>query len=181
MKGIIKLIFTSCFCAALAITVFGQSNAGTIRGSVLDSSGGAIIGASVQLENPVSHYTRTVQTDSQGTFQFDNVPYNSYRVSVAAKGFQSAIQDVDVRSSVLSPRFLPRLAPLIATPNPHLVTAAPAARNNHRGSPARSLPTRGSRPPIGHARHSSRSRPRQSGKNGTGPISCLTGCHAPNK
>jgi hypothetical protein len=77
-----------------------QSNAGTIRGSVLDPSGAAIKGATVQVQNPVSRYSQTTQTGSQGDFVFANIPYNPYHLSAVAAGFQSAEQDADVRSPV---------------------------------------------------------------------------------
>jgi hypothetical protein len=83
--------------------VFAQStssNSGTIRGSVLDPSGAAIPKATVQIQNPVSHYNQTTQTDTAGNFQFANVPYNPYHVSAVAAGFQSAEQDADVRSPI---------------------------------------------------------------------------------
>jgi len=86
---------------ASSVATYAQSsggNAGTVRGSVLDPSGAAIAGATVQIENPVSHYNQTAKTDNQGSFAFVNIPYNNYHVLVAASGFQSAGQDVDVRS-----------------------------------------------------------------------------------
>ncbi len=80
---------------------FGQSgNAGTIRGSVLDPSGAVIKNAVVEIQNPVSHYSRAVQTDSRGNYEFDNVPLNPYHLSIVAPGFQTSIEDIDVRSSV---------------------------------------------------------------------------------
>ncbi len=75
-----------------------SSNSGAIRGSVLDPSGAAIPKATVQIQNPVSHYNQTTQTDAAGNFQFANVPYNPYHVSAIAAGFQSAEQDADIRS-----------------------------------------------------------------------------------
>ena len=51
-----------------------------------------------KLQNPVSHYTQTAKTDNQGNFEFVNIPYNNYHLSATASGFQSAAQDVDVRS-----------------------------------------------------------------------------------
>ena len=56
------------------------------------------MGATVEIQNPVSHYDKSAQTDSQGNFEFDNVPYNNYHLSAAAKGFQGGEQDVNVRS-----------------------------------------------------------------------------------
>ena len=73
---------------------------GTIRGSVADQSGALIAGATVEIQNPVSHYTEQVKTDSQGNFTFPNVPYNNYHVTASASGFAGTAQDVEVRSPV---------------------------------------------------------------------------------
>jgi hypothetical protein len=67
---------------------------------VLDPSGAVVKGATVEIRNPVSQYNQTVQTDSQGNFEFDNIPYNNYHASATAPGFQSASQDLNVRSSI---------------------------------------------------------------------------------
>jgi hypothetical protein len=91
-------------CALLAISCgvpgYGQSGSGTIRGTVLDPSGAAIAGATVGIANPVSHYQQSAQSDTQGAFVFNNVPFNNYHLTATAAGFQSAEQDVDVRSGV---------------------------------------------------------------------------------
>jgi hypothetical protein len=76
----------------------GNSNSGTVRGSVLDPSGAAIPNATVEIQNPVSRYDKTTQTDALGRFEFDNVPFNNYHVSASAPGFQGSEQDVNLRS-----------------------------------------------------------------------------------
>jgi hypothetical protein len=81
--------------------MYGQStsaNSGVVRGTVLDPSGAAIKGATVQIQNPVSHYNQSVRTDAGGKFEFDNIPYNNYHCSALAAGFETAEQDADVRS-----------------------------------------------------------------------------------
>ena len=85
------------FLAALPLSA---QTAGTIRGSVVDPSGAAIPNATVKIQNPVSRYNQTAQTDTQGSFEFDNVPYNPYHLSAVAPKFESAEQDVDVRSPI---------------------------------------------------------------------------------
>jgi hypothetical protein len=84
----------------LACAQSSSGTSGTVRGSVLDPSGAAIKGASVEIQNPVAHYRRSTITDGQGTFEFDNIPYNNYHASAVATGFQSIEQDVDVRSPI---------------------------------------------------------------------------------
>lgn len=71
-----------------------------MRGTVLDPSGAAIAGATVEIQNPVSHYTQTTTADSQGNFGFFNVQYNNYHLTVSAAGFQAASKDIDVRSAL---------------------------------------------------------------------------------
>src|SRR5271157_5109764 len=85
----------SCVVLALSCGVvsYGDSAAGTLHGTVLDPSGAAIKGAVVSILNPVSHYQESAVTDEQGAFEFDNVPYNNYRLTAAAGGFQTASQD----------------------------------------------------------------------------------------
>jgi hypothetical protein len=75
-------------------------NAGTIRGTVTDSSGAIVPDATVTITNPVSGLNRTTTSDSGGNYQFTNLPFNPYHLSVAMKGFASNSQDVDVRSTV---------------------------------------------------------------------------------
>src|SRR5271165_2891693 len=90
------LALLSCFSYAYAQSSGG--NAGTVHGLVLDPSGAAIAGATVQIENPVSHYSQTAKADNQGNFQFVNIPYNNYHLTAAASGFQTGAADADVRS-----------------------------------------------------------------------------------
>src|ERR1017187_3852993 len=96
----IKTVLLFCAVALLAALPTKAQSAGTIRGSVLDPLGLVIKGATVQIQNPVSHYSQSTQTDSQGAFVFANIPYNPYHVSAVAPGFQSAEQDADVRSPI---------------------------------------------------------------------------------
>ncbi|MBV8812418.1 MAG: TonB-dependent receptor, partial [Acidobacteriaceae bacterium] len=77
-----------------------SGNSGTIRGAVLDPTGATIPNATVEILNPVSQYKQTAKTDSQGNFDFTNLPFNNYHLTATARGFQVGVEDVDVRSSV---------------------------------------------------------------------------------
>jgi hypothetical protein len=98
----LRIVALGCFIFLLGFSGFGQTlgTSGTIQGTVLDPSGAAIKGATVKIQNPVSGYESSLQTDSSGQFRFDNVPFNPYHLSVSAPGFQTAAQDVTVRTSV---------------------------------------------------------------------------------
>ena len=80
-----------------------QSNSGTILGTVQDSTGAVIPGATVTILNPVTRYTRTATTDSAGRYEFKNLPFNSYHLSVVSTGFSPFATDVSIRSSVAAP------------------------------------------------------------------------------
>lgn len=80
---------------------FGQAgNSGSIIGTVLDPSGAVVPNATVQIIDPVSGFNRIVTTTSTGGFDFPNVPFNPYHLTVQSKGFAPYVQDVDVRSIV---------------------------------------------------------------------------------
>jgi len=77
-----------------------MGNSGTITGTVTDPTGAAIPGATVTIHNPVSGYRASSTTDGTGEFTFSNVPFNPYHMVIAAKGFASRAQDVEVRSTL---------------------------------------------------------------------------------
>lgn len=77
-----------------------QSNSGSVSGMVSDTTGAVIPGATVTVANSVSGYTRTATTDSSGHFQFVNLPFNPYQISVTMTGFQTFTKRVDINSMV---------------------------------------------------------------------------------
>ena len=77
-----------------------QGTSGEIDGTVLDPSGAAVVGASVEIRNPVSGLRRSATTTGSGGFTFTNVPFNPYHLTVTAEVFSSYAQDVGVRSTV---------------------------------------------------------------------------------
>jgi hypothetical protein len=76
------------------------SNAGVVRGTVTDSSGAVISGATVHLINEVSGLDRAVSTDATGQFVFANIPFNPYRINVSADGFTPLSRSFEIRSVV---------------------------------------------------------------------------------
>ena len=77
-----------------------QSNSGIVSGTVSDATGAVIPNATVKLDYAVSEYSRTATTDNSGHFQFVNVPFNPYVLTVSMNGFQTVIKHVDVNSTV---------------------------------------------------------------------------------
>jgi hypothetical protein len=75
-------------------------NSSTVSGTVADSTGAVVPGATVVIHNPVSQFSRTTTTDGAGKFSFPNVPLNPYHLTVNLARFAPYAQDVDVRSAV---------------------------------------------------------------------------------
>jgi hypothetical protein len=94
-------LYLGCIlCFATGAVSAQTGNSGSLEGTVKDPSGATIAGATVEISNPVSGYTRTATTGADGAFRFTNVPFNPYHMVIAAAGFATSTQDVDVRSSV---------------------------------------------------------------------------------
>ena len=91
------LSFVTMFMPDLASA---QTNSSVVRGSVEDTSGAKVLGATVSLSNPVSGFTRTAVTDSFGNFSFYNIPFDSYTVTATAQGFGQTRKELTVVSSV---------------------------------------------------------------------------------
>jgi hypothetical protein len=103
----IRIALFGILVAALCILAAGPAavaqNAGnstSVSGTVADPTGAVIPGAMVTIHNPVSQFERSTNTDASGDFDFQNVPFNPYHMSVSAHGFAGYAQDIDVRSSV---------------------------------------------------------------------------------
>jgi hypothetical protein len=84
----------------LASAAHAQSKSGTISGTVTDPSGAIIPNATVELANHVSGYTRITTTDSSGQFNFYNVPFNPYHLTVTMAGFTQANSEIALTSNV---------------------------------------------------------------------------------
>jgi hypothetical protein len=74
--------------------VLAQETTGGITGTVSDSSGGRLPGASVVAEGAAFH--RSVVTDDAGVFRMMQVPPGIYKVSASAPQFATAIAEVTV-------------------------------------------------------------------------------------
>jgi len=74
-----------------------QHPAGEIRLEVKDPSG-AVMEASGSLQNPATGIARVFQTDSQGTYVFQSLPYGRYRLEVSKRGFATQSKLINVQS-----------------------------------------------------------------------------------
>jgi hypothetical protein len=83
----------------LPLKTLAQSTFGSIVGTVKDSSGAVIPGATVMLTNSGTAAQKTVITDQHGDFSLVNLNPGKYQVSVSAAGFEKTdFSDLDLQS-----------------------------------------------------------------------------------
>jgi outer membrane receptor protein involved in Fe transport len=70
---------------------FAQTFRGTILGSVTDSSGAAVPGATVTVKNADTGLVRTVTTSDDGSYAAPELPIGNYSVSVEKAGFKLGV------------------------------------------------------------------------------------------
>src|SRR5262245_55812308 len=73
--------------------LLAQLNVGSIVGTVTDTSGASIPGATVTLINPSTGERQTVQTNSAGDYIFNSVRPAVYNLRIEFKGFQTLLRE----------------------------------------------------------------------------------------
>ncbi|WP_321476105.1 carboxypeptidase regulatory-like domain-containing protein [uncultured Paludibaculum sp.] len=82
----------------LAVYPQAQSNAGSLKGSVLDQSGSGISKAKLTISEPDRGISRTADSTNDGSYFFALVPPGRYQLRVEASGFTTKVlEGVDVR------------------------------------------------------------------------------------
>jgi hypothetical protein len=84
------LLLSSVLVSVLAsgTPLLAQSTFGTILGTVRDSSGAVVPGATVTLTNTGTTAARTAKSDASGDYAFNNIDVGTYSVAFTAAGFE---------------------------------------------------------------------------------------------
>ena len=93
---LLTLFATCLFVLFVSLgTVFSQSQitTGTIQGTVLDENGAAVPGASVEIKNLETNFSRTISTDENGRFVSVALPPGNYSVTITKQGFATAVAE----------------------------------------------------------------------------------------
>ena len=77
----------------LTLTLYGQAFYGSIVGTLTDSSGGALHGATVTLTNTGTGERHEMKSGAAGEYEFLNLVPGTYRVEVEQSGFKKATRD----------------------------------------------------------------------------------------
>src|SRR5688500_16434830 len=93
MTGFVRYFAAACACVLLtALPAAAQFDRGQISGTVRDSQGGVVPGATVVMTNVETQLARTTVTDSSGFFTVPNLPPGKYDVSAELQGFKKALR-----------------------------------------------------------------------------------------
>jgi hypothetical protein len=103
LAAVINLaIFAAIFFAR---PVLSQTASSSLRGAVTDPSGALVAGAQAVLSNRSTGYTRSVTTNSQGEYEFVELPPTTYELTVTAAGF-STFRQANLVLAVATPSTL---------------------------------------------------------------------------
>ena len=87
-------VFFACLAVLglFAGVTWGQTLSSTIKGTVKDSSGAVVAGATVTVKSLESGQTRTVESETSGDYQTTALPVGQYQVSAEKMGFKMEIR-----------------------------------------------------------------------------------------
>jgi hypothetical protein len=96
-----SFIAAAALCLCLSGLVVAQEITGNISGTVKDSSGAVVAGATVTITDPAKNnaVVRTTTTNDEGVFSAPNLPVSTYTVTVEAANFKKSIS-TDVKLDV---------------------------------------------------------------------------------
>ncbi|MGB7072714.1 MAG: TonB-dependent receptor, partial [Candidatus Sulfotelmatobacter sp.] len=97
---LLAILIVSFGFAGVLVKAQSGGSSGSINGTVLDPDGAVVPNATVEIQDPVSHFDQSTTTDKSGSFNLPNIPFNPYHMTVKAEGFASTARDVEVRSVV---------------------------------------------------------------------------------
>jgi Carboxypeptidase regulatory-like domain len=92
-----RLVSVIIFCALWHAPMFAQSSTtGSINGTITDTSGAIVPGASVTITDTATKDTRTITSNAEGRFTVPFLKPDNFQVSATAGGLQSVTTTVQV-------------------------------------------------------------------------------------
>lgn len=86
-RWVCSFILSSLF----AIAAVGQAGTSKITGTITDSNGAVVSGATVRITNPATGFSRNTTTGTDGIYSFPGIPPATYRLEVEARGFKKLV------------------------------------------------------------------------------------------
>lgn len=77
----------------ITAAAFAQGERGTLNGSITDGSGAVVAGATVKILNPATGVELNATTTDAGVYRLPSLMPGTYRITVSAPGFKSAVRE----------------------------------------------------------------------------------------
>src|SRR5688572_23142353 len=87
MRGLFAKVLVAGLVSA-SFAIYAQEVTAGIYGTVQDSSGSVIPGATITMRNTETGRTHQAVSDGSGNFVFTLIPFGMYEVTAEAKGFK---------------------------------------------------------------------------------------------
>ncbi|MFN0140749.1 MAG: TonB-dependent receptor domain-containing protein [Pyrinomonadaceae bacterium] len=101
LTKISRFFSTSMLVLAFAIAAYAQVSTSDVNGTVTDSAGRVVAGASVTIANPATNFSRSTTTDGSGFFVITFLQPGDYTLTVEAPNFsKTVVKDLAVRVGV---------------------------------------------------------------------------------
>ena len=92
MKSVVRAWLGVLALVLATSPVWAQTTA-QINGSVVDSDGGVLPGATVAVTQTETGFKRDTVSEADGAFTLTNLPLGPYRLEVMLSGFREYVQD----------------------------------------------------------------------------------------
>jgi len=93
-----RSLFTAAVLALFALTVFAQSDRGTVTGTIADPAGAVVAGARIEAKNTATGASYEVASSATGNYTLSQLPAGNYELSIAVAGFKKYVrQNVPVQ------------------------------------------------------------------------------------
>jgi hypothetical protein len=90
MVKVMRLAFAVLVATFFSTSVLhGQQTLGAINGTVKDSSGGVVSGATVKVHNVGTNLEQTARSKTDGSYSIIDLPIGTYSVTISKDGFKS--------------------------------------------------------------------------------------------
>jgi len=89
-KALLRALAITSLCVSVsAVSTRAQNIGGSIVGTVSDSTGAVLPGATVTITNVATGGTRSVTTDGQGNYAILSLPLGEYKIDIDISGFKN--------------------------------------------------------------------------------------------
>jgi hypothetical protein len=90
MKNLLRLVLVTCF-AFYGTVCFAQEPTGSIEGTVSDPQGSVVQGATVNVRNAATNFSRNATSDDNGHYRISQLPPGTYEIKVSGTNFKTSV------------------------------------------------------------------------------------------